>query len=235
MRDPYDRVTEVSTHSLRVAVFASGSGTTFQALVDHARSTRTLWTVVLLVTDRDRPGATERAEAVGVEWVQIADRDRDADDVAAETLRVLDEARIDIVLLAGYLRLVPEAVVARYEGRMLNTHPALLPAFGGPGMYGRHVHAAVVDSGARVSGPTVHLVDAQYDRGFPLAQWPVPVLLDDDAGSLAARVQTAERHLYVRVVDHLAQAVANGHPVAPLPFTGSTFSIHPSDAEPAHD
>ena len=224
------------TAPLRVAVFASGSGSTFQALLDYSRSrpeqpggAAAPWTIVLLVTDRERPGAADRAEAAGVEWHRIADQDRDRAQVSAETLALLERSQVDIVLLAGYLRLIPEAVVAQYDGRMLNTHPALLPAFGGKGMYGKHVHTAVVEAGVRISGPTVHLVDPQYDRGLPLAQWPVPVMVDDDPASLAARVQAVERWLYPQAVDHLARALLEGHSVLPMPFTGSAFSIPPSD------
>ncbi len=224
-------VNRIFTAPLRVAVFASGSGTTFQALLDYSRSRETQWAVQLLVTDRDRPGVVSRAEAAGVEWRQVRDRDREPSDVARETLALLNQAEIDIVLLAGYLRLVPEAVVVQYRGRMLNTHPSLLPAFGGPGMYGRHVHTAVVESGARISGPTVQLVDLEYDRGLPLGQWPVPVLAHDDASSLAKRVQVAERRLYPLVVDHLASALLDGRTVTPLPFAGSAFAITPSPTD----
>lgn len=225
-----------STAPLRVAVFASGSGSTFQALLDYSRSrpeqaggAPAPWTIVLLVTDRERPGAADRAEAAGVEWHRIADRDRDRGEVALETLALLERFQVDIVLLAGYLRLVPEAVVEQYDGRMLNTHPALLPAFGGKGMYGKHVHTAVVESGVRISGPTIHLVDSSFDQGLPLAQWPVPVSVDDDPTALAARVQAVERWLYPRAVDHLARALLKGHSVLPMPFAGSAFSISPSD------
>ena len=113
---------------------------------------------------------------------------------------------IDLVVLAGYLRLVPPEIVAKYDGRIVNIHPALLPAFGGPGMYGMRVHHAVVESGARVTGATVHFVNDVYDRGRIIAQWPVPVFSSDDAGTVAARVLRVEHILYPRVV----QGVASG-------------------------
>ena len=103
----------------RVAVFASGSGTTFQALVDHTRSQGGPWQVALLITDRERPGAAERAEVAAVPWVHIPVSEREASDVERETLQALDSARIDLVALAGYLKLVPAGVVSRYAGRML--------------------------------------------------------------------------------------------------------------------
>ena len=114
---------------------------------------------------------------------------------------VLANHRIDFVVLAGYLRMVPVDVVAAYEGRIINVHPALLPSFGGSGMYGQRVHRAVIEAGVRVTGVTVHFVDTEYDRGRIIAQWPVPVFPSDDAATLAARVLRVEHLVYPRVVD----------------------------------
>ena len=111
---------------------------------------------------------------------------------------------VELVALAGYMRLVPPDVTAAFRGRMLNVHPALLPEFGGPGMYGPRVHRAVLHAGASLSGPSVHFVDEVYDHGALIAQWPVPVLSHDDEHSLAARVLRAEHLLYPRVVDAVA-------------------------------
>jgi len=181
----------------RIAVFASGRGSNLQAL--HAYLERAGGAEVVLVAS-DRPAAG----ALG--WA----RDRDittapldsAGDDASAMLRVLAASRIDCVILAGYLRLVPAEVVRAYRGRIVNVHPALLPAFGGPGMYGARVHRAVLESGARVSGPTVHFVDEVYDHGPIIAQWPVPVFADDTDAALAARVLRAE-HLLLPRVAHL--------------------------------
>ncbi len=128
-------------------------------------------------------------------------------------LDALATHRVDLIVLAGYLKLVPPPVVQQYRGRIINIHPALLPAFGGPGMYGHRVHEAVLASGAAVSGATVHLVDEMYDRGTVLAQARVPVLPGDTADTLAARVLEVEHRLLPAVV--LAAAAA-GRPV-PLP------------------
>ena len=148
----------------------------------------------------------DRAAALGVPSVVIESAGRTEEEIAADMLSALDGHRIDIVVLAGYIRLVPLRVVERFEGRMLNIHPALLPAFGGPGMYGVRVHQAVIESGARVSGPTVHLVGPRYDEGPIVAQWPVPVLPDDTPESLAKRVLTAEHILLPAAVEQLALA-----------------------------
>ena len=128
-----------------------------------------------------------------------------------EWLQSLREKRIDLLVLAGYLKLVPAAVVAAYRGRIMNTHPSLLPAFGGKGMYGERVHRAVLASGARETGVTIHLVDEAYDRGPILAQSRVPIREGDTAEDLAARVLEAEHRLLPAAV--LAAAHA-GRPVA---------------------
>src|SRR5205814_6527047 len=121
-----------------------------------------------------------------------------------ELENVLEAHGVELVVLAGYLRRVPETVVHRYAGRTINVHPALLPAFGGPGMYGARVHDAVLAAGVTVSGVTAHFVDEEYDRGTIIAQWPVPVLAGDDRETLAARVLRVEHILYPRVVNAVA-------------------------------
>ena len=196
----------------RVAVLASGGGSNLQALLDHTRELgdRAAAAVSLVVSNQAGAGALERARAARIPAAVLADP---ADPVALH--RLLEEHAVDVVVLAGYLKLVPPEVVRRYDGAMLNVHPALLPAFGGPGMYGRRVHEAVLRSGARVSGVTVHFVDEEYDRGTIAAQWPVPVLRRDTAQTLAARVLEAEHRLYPRVV----QAVAAGR-LAPAALGG---------------
>jgi formyltetrahydrofolate-dependent phosphoribosylglycinamide formyltransferase len=184
----------------RIAVLASGGGTNLQALLDHFADGTAGGRVVWVGSNVAGAGALARAGRAGVATGLVVDP---AD--GAALLAQLRAADADLVALAGYLRLVPAEVVRAFPGRIVNVHPALLPAFGGPGMYGRHVHEAVLAHGCRVSGVTVHLVDEQYDRGPILAQWPVPVLPDDDAAALAARVLQAEHALFPRVVEALAR------------------------------
>lgn len=194
---------------VRAAVFASGGGSNFQALLDHQRPDGN-WSVVLLVSDREDAGAIGRAVEASVPAAVIQTTGRDAAEVARDTLQLLARYRVDMILLAGYLRLVPREVIAQYRGRILNVHPALLPAFGGKGMYGMRVHAAVVESGARESGATVHFVDEEYDRGAIVAQRVVPVNADDTPEGLATRVLEVEHELYPRAVDHISEALAAG-------------------------
>ena len=178
-----------------IAVLVSGRGSNLQALLDATRGSAS-GRIALVISDRKDAGALGVARAAGVaaEWVPVDGRESDL------MLELLARHRIGLVVLAGYLKRVGERVVAAYRGRMVNVHPALLPAFGGPGMYGHRVHEAVLRSGARLSGATVHLVDEQYDHGPVLAQWPVPVRPGDSADTLAARVLAVEHRLLPAVV-----------------------------------
>lgn len=190
--------------SSRIAVLASGSGTNLQALLDHLDTLGDdrAGDVVVVASDRRDARALARAAARGVPTAII--QTPTAAPEAQPLDAILGEHRVDLVALAGYLRLVPTETVDRFRGRIVNVHPALLPAFGGAGMYGPRVHQAVLDAGATVSGVTVHFVDQAYDRGPVIAQWPVPVLADDTAASLAARVLRVEHVLYPIAVDAVA-------------------------------
>lgn len=191
--------------AIRVAVLASGGGTNLQALLDTLRDSP-LARVARVVSNRPDAGALERARAAGVPVAVLRDPADPAELVAA-----LEDA--DLVVLAGYLKLVPPAVVARFRWRMINIHPALLPGCGGPGMYGRRVHEAVLASGAAESGATVHYVDEQYDRGPIIAQARVPVRAGDTPDALAARVLEVEHRLLPAVVLELARRGLPDEPV----------------------
>ncbi|MGH7336230.1 MAG: formyltransferase family protein [Myxococcota bacterium] len=154
---------------------------------------------------------TATFDQLGVDYEIIFVNDNSPDD-AREVLAAL-AGGVQLVVLAGYLKLVPAPVVARYRWRMINIHPALLPAFGGPGMYGRRVHEAVLASGATESGTSVHYVDEEFDRGPVIAQARVPVLPNDTPETLADRVLEAEHELLPNVVLELARHGLPDHPV----------------------
>ena len=177
---------------VRVAVLVSGGGTNLQALLDTLHDSP-IARIARVISSRSDAGALERARRAGVPTTVL----RDAGD-AAEVLSALAGAQL--VVLAGYLKLVHASVVARFRGRIINIHPALLPDFGGAGMYGRRVHEAVLASGAKESGATVHFVDEEFDRGAIIAQEKVPVIATDTPDSLAVRVLEAEHRLLPRVV-----------------------------------
>ena len=195
---------------LRLAVFASGGGSNLQALIDRFNTTKSSspLRVTLVISDRQHAGALTRARTAGIEAMHIQVAGRPAELSTLEMLAALDSADIDLIALAGYLRLVPPAVIKRYAGRIVNIHPALLPKFGGKGMYGLHVHRAVLDAGETVSGATVHYVDENYDEGRIIAQRAVPVLPGDTPETLAARVLVLEHQLYPDALETVAQRIA---------------------------
>ena len=156
-----------------------------------------------------------RAEAAGRVARVMEVRGRPSEEVATETLALLESLDVQGIFLAGYLRLVPSAVVSAYRRRILNIHPALLPAFGGTGMFGERVHEAVLASDAEVSGATVHYVDEEYDSGAIVGQWPVQIVPGDDVRALAARVLSVEHRLYPAVADHVCEAWAEAEFPAP--------------------
>ena len=209
---------------MNAAAFASGSGSNFQALLDR-EGKGALWKTRLLIVDRPEAGAVARAERAKVPVRHVQVSGRAPAEVGQETLAALREAEIDVIFLAGYLRLVPAAVVSAFPRRILNMHPALLPAFGGKGMWGPAVHEAVLKSGTRITGATVHFVDEHYDEGSILAQWPVPVRPGDDAAALAARVLDVEHLLYPLAAQHLCRALAAGVEPAPFAPPGGAFSL----------
>lgn len=195
--------------SLRLAVFASGGGSNLQALIDHFnRSPQSLLRVALVISDRADAPALERARQAGIEAVHIQVNGRPADFSSREMLAALDSADIDLIALAGYLRLLPAAVVRRYPNRIVNIHPALLPAFGGKGMYGLHVHRAVLAAGVAETGATVHYVTEHYDEGLSILQARVPVEPGDTPETLAARVLQTEHKLYPAALELVARRVA---------------------------
>ena len=190
--------------STRLAVLASGRGSNLRALHEYlARSERdSLAHLALVLSDHADAGALAFARSRDIAAVAVDGGTLGGDRLLAQ----LSSHRIDLVVLAGYMRLIPEVVVHAYRGRMVNVHPALLPAFGGRGMYGTRVHAAVIAAGARVSGATVHFVDERYDHGAIIAQWPVPVLSGDTPQALSARVLRVEHALYPPAVLAVAQS-----------------------------
>ncbi|MDF3071953.1 MAG: Phosphoribosylglycinamide formyltransferase [Polyangiaceae bacterium] len=194
------------TSPLRIGVLASGEGTTLQAILDACGAAEIPARVVLVISNNGGSGALRRAREAGAAAVHLSSKTHPQpgglDAAIADTLA---SHEVEVVMLAGYMKKLEPVVLSRYRGRILNTHPALLPKFGGHGMYGLHVHEAVVGAGESESGPSLHLVDAEYDTGRVLAQAKVPVLADDTAHTLAARVQERERGLVVEVLGQIAR------------------------------
>lgn len=191
---------------MNIAIFASHFGSTLQAILDAAKSGELRATPRLVISNNSGSEALNRAKRAGIAARHMSSLTHlTPGELDAEIVRTLSEHAIDVVVLAGYMKKLGAKVVSAYSGRILNTHPALLPKFGGQGMYGDRVHAAVLSAKDAESGATIHWVDEEYDRGGVIAQVRVPVLPSDDVSSLGTRVQAAEKQLLVRTLNQLAQ------------------------------
>ena len=195
----------------RVAVLVSGGGTNLQALIDYQQSRAACpYQIVAVVSNTKSAYALERAKAAGIaafvkspvsvlgkEKAAASSREEKMLAVSDATLSVCKENNVDIIVLAGYLSVLAGSIVQEYSGRIINLHPALLPKFGGVGMWGENVHKAVLAAGEKESGCTVHLVDAGCDTGKVLVQKKVPVMPGDTVESLYARIAPKEHEAIV--------------------------------------
>lgn len=194
--------------AISLAIFASGAGTTAQAVIDACAQRRIDGEVVLVISNNAAAPVLERARAAAIPWRHLsAITHPDAAELEATMSEALAAAGATHVLLAGYMKKLSPALVEAYAGRIYNTHPALLPDYGGQGMYGDRVHAAVLADGRTRSGATVHLVTDEYDSGPIVGQVEVPVLAGDDVAALGERVRAAERELLVEVLAGVAAGV----------------------------
>ena len=197
--------TAEAAKTLRIAVLASGAGTTLQAVIDACASRELDAEIVLVIGNNSRSRAMERARRKGIPVRHLSSHTHAEPEALDRAISAaLSEHSPDVVLLAGYMKKLGAHALAAYRGRVINTHPALLPKHGGRGLYGGHVHQAVIDAGDATTGVSVHLVDGDYDTGPVIAQREVRVMPGDDAESLAARVQAVERKFLVDVLRGIA-------------------------------
>lgn len=185
---------------VRIAILASGSGSNAQRLIEHFRGSERA-EVVLVGCDNPEAGVLLRAWDAGVSTYLFSSAQLKDGTVQRE----LENQRIDLVVLAGFLRLVPDAMVRRWPKRIVNIHPALLPKYGGKGLYGDRVHTAVIEAKERESGITIHLVNERYDEGEHLLQVRCPVLPEDTPTTLAARIHALEHENYPRAIEQLVK------------------------------
>jgi phosphoribosylglycinamide formyltransferase-1 len=187
---------------LKLAAFASGRGSNFIAIHKYLKDNDLPGEFVVLISDRMSPPVADVALHEGISFVHLnAKNFPSRDEYTARLLNELESRNVDWIILAGYLKMIPSGLVQQYRNHILNIHPALLPLFGGKGMYGEHVHEAVIESGMKVSGATVHIVDEQYDTGPIVMQETVPVYYDDTPATLAARILKVEHSIYPRTVE----------------------------------
>jgi phosphoribosylglycinamide formyltransferase 1 len=208
---------------LRIGVLASHEGTTLQAIIDACAQRRIDGHVVAVISNNSGSGALRRAAANGIETFHLSSvthSSGDALDVAM--CGALQDARADVIFLAGYMKRLGPRTLSAFPARILNTHPALLPKFGGQGMFGDRVFEAVLAAGESESGASVHLVDAEYDTGAVVSQARVPVLPGDTVESLKARVQACEREAVVKTL----AAIASGELVLADSSLEGTDRIH---------
>ena len=192
--------------SLRLGVLASHGGSNLQAVMDACKQGRLAAKVCVVISNNSGSRALERARREQVPAYHLSQVTHPSDrDLEEAILNVLGEHGTDLVLLAGYMKRLGRRILSRYRGSVLNLHPGLLPRFGGKGMYGRSVHEAVLASGERVTGVTIHLVDEEYDHGPIVAQTEVPVLQGDTAESLSERVLRREHQFCVETLERISR------------------------------
>lgn len=183
---------------LNIAIFASGGGSNAQAIMDHFKDS-SIARVNLVVSNNKDAGVLGRAEKMGVSSYVHSKNEQETDQI----LNVLNEFDIDFIVLAGYMKKIGSSLLAAYPNKMVNIHPALLPKFGGKGMYGMNVHKAVVEAGESVSGPTIHYVNDHYDEGTIIEQHEVQLEPSDSAEEVAGKVLRLEHKYYPPAIERI--------------------------------
>lgn len=192
---------------MKIAVFASHEGTDLQAIIDGCKNGLIDAEVTLVISNNEDSGALRRAKKEQIENYYISNKNYpDEEELVDKTLEVLNKSKIDIIFLAGYLKKMPEKIIKEYKNKIFNIHPALLPKYGGKGMYGINVHKAVLEAKEKETGITIHKVDENYDNGQIIKQTTVPVKPEDTPEELAARVLEKE-HIFI--VETLSEIVEN--------------------------
>jgi len=182
---------------MNIAVFASGRGSNFQAILNAIQHNVLPARICVVVSNNSAAGALDIARSSNVPAFHLSSRQFPSEaEFARQVLRILDDHKTEFIALAGYMKKLPSEIVRRFRHRIANVHPALLPAFGGQGMYGMKVHEAVIASGCKVSGATVHVVDEEYDCGPIVLQKTIQVAHDDTPEILAAKVLAIEHAIY---------------------------------------
>ncbi len=190
---------------MNIAVFASHGGSDLQAIIDGCKNNQIDARVSVVISNNSDSMALQRAKNEGIDAYHMSAKKFGSEEaLAGEILGVLEKHRIDMIFLAGYMRMLHRSILETYRNRVFNIHPALLPKFGGKGMYGMNVHTAVIEAKEKETGVTIHRVDPQYDSGEIVAQTKVPVLKNDTPEILAARVLEREHTFLVEVISDIA-------------------------------
>ena len=191
---------------LNLAVLCSGGGTNLQALIDAVEKGELSAEIKIVISNNSNAFALERARKHNIQALHLSHKQfATPEEFDQRVLSVLNENQVEMIVLAGYMKMLSPTIIRAYKNRILNIHPALLPHFGGPGMYGMHVHEAVIKSGVKLTGVTVHIVDEVYDHGAIIMQKPVEVKDDDTPESLAERVLKVEHDTYKKAIQLFAE------------------------------
>jgi phosphoribosylglycinamide formyltransferase-1 len=194
--------------TLFLGFLASHNGSNMQAIIDAIKSGKLDAIPCCLISNNSDSGAMLRAKKEGVPAYHISNKlFPNENEFNKAIIETFDKHNVDTIVLAGYMKILSPEVIHHFKGRVLNIHPALLPKYGGKGMYGKFVHEAVLKAGDKISGPTVHLVDEHYDHGRILAQREVPVYPDDTVETLAERVLEQEHVLYPETLNKIAKGI----------------------------
>jgi phosphoribosylglycinamide formyltransferase-1 len=195
---------------MNIAVFSSGRGSNLMAILKAIEEGKLKARVVVVISNNSSAGALEIARSKGIDALHISRRQFSSDrEYADKILSELRKRNVELVVLAGYMKKIPAEVVSEYRNRILNIHPALLPSFGGQGMYGINVHKAVIESGVKITGVTVHIVDEEYDHGPIVLQRAVEVKDDDTPETLAERVLKVEHEVYPEAIRLFVEGKVN--------------------------
>lgn len=194
-----------SDSKINLAICASGRGSNARAIIDFSLKNDAAYRVALIISNNSKTDVSKLAAEFNIPFAHISSlKFPDAADYSAQFLKVLKEQNIDMIALAGFMKKVPQCVIEAFKNRIFNIHPALLPKFGGEGMYGIHTHEAVLKAGETETGVTIHRVEGEYDSGEILAQSKVEVFKNDTPETLAARVLKTEHELYPKIIDQQA-------------------------------
>jgi phosphoribosylglycinamide formyltransferase 1 len=210
----------------KLAFLASHGGSNMQAIIDAIKKGDLTADPVAVISNNSESQALKRAREEGIDCFHLSGETHpDPHELDQAIVKVLKARQTDLVILAGFMKKIGPAVLTAYQGRILNIHPALLPCFGGRGMYGKRVHEAVLTAGVSYTGVTVHLVDEHYDHGPILAQTKVPVERNDTVDTLAKRVLQCEHRLYTETIAR----IITGEIALPSPFQPSSTDASTED------
>ena len=196
--------------TLKLGFLASHHGTNMQEIIDACKDRRLDAKPCAVISNNSKSGAIQRAKKEGIPYYHLSGKTHsEFEDLDKAILNALKSNDANVIILAGYMKKIGPQTLGAYEGRILNIHPALLPKYGGTGMYGNYVHEAVLASGDKVTGVTIHVVDAIYDHGPIIAQCEIPILEEDTVEPLSKRVLKREHEFFVETLQKISDGKIN--------------------------